>query len=568
MSELNDLAKRINKSSEQDKALSDADITRIAERLEKIKESGGSNAVEAATKAAVKESVSGFKSLFPDLSTIKNAFMRSNPILMSASELFRRSSDAIGKQSQLLEDSNKQIISDLEQKIAGFSQGVETTNNTYTELNNAIPDIKELYGETEALQFLLEEIVEQLKYANNLDENIIDEERRNKLQGLGQDENLVDTPNLTEDTNNLLSEMFETQQDQLRVASLDFLTGSGGTLGLMASIFGSTGLLGMSGPLMKGLSTVVKFGGRILGPIGLLGSTLYGLYDDFTSAEEVLGKDLSFIEKFQYAGNRLATALLAPVDWAIEYFTGEESDIRGTAVTKLTQFQDTMFGYLDGFLEIPKALFDSFIDITSTMFDGITTDTMFKDMPELIISNLKGSLERSYKTIGDSLQSTLDKGLGVLKSMGDYISDIIDGLKASLDTALNNSIDYISSGIEENIGFGLGSSIADKIRELKIGTPETQLSSGSGSINNQLETPKVNKSLEEYKPMIYREVEKEVQSDPKLIEAIKGLNESLKEQRKDTNIVTSAPVTSNSSTTVLKSQMSVYSGLRTLRPEG
>lgn len=560
MSELQELSKKINN---QDKGnLSDKDILDVANKLNKIQQKGNS---ESAASKAIEKSFEQIKDVLPNKKSLVSAIMGSTPLLSSVGNMFSKITDTLG---------SEEPASEVEEMTPEPTKPIQEDN---VRLINSADGIREL----------LEEVVEQLKYSNNLDENILDDNRVSKLAALGNDVE-VDAPQGVDMSG--LDSLLENQEEQLRLQTLDFLTGSTGITSVLGGLLGSSGLFGVGSKFMTGLKMVGKNGLKVLGPIGLIAGSLLELYDGFTTADEYFGEAVSVPKKIQYAVTRLFTSLIAPIDWAIEAITGEESNIRGFFDKNLLIIQDKIFDYVKPIFEIPLKIFDWVVGFTQGLFEGATADTLISDLPAIMYKNIKTMMADGIKRITPVFEGIIDSAFDALLSLPDKFSSIFNSLNESLKLFFNNTIDSMASGLSGSIGFGIGDSIADKLQGLKfdVNTP-----SGS-NVETTSDKPVVESGIETPSKVIRQEIlpvgesrvdEKSRQALMNQVQANEPKNErsndeptkgellvikaieEMKQTMKPNQVITSAPITTNNQTTVVKGEMSTFSGVRILRPE-
>lgn len=587
MSELQELASQIKRSSETNKNLTDEDITRVAQKLEKINSKGGSNAAAKITKDAVDRSMSQIKSRIPDAKTIGNAFLGSNPLLQSAGNMFKSITETLGKTDSQLDTSNDVALAPP--KVPESEKGLAT--------------------DVVSMRELLEEAVEQLKYSNNLEENILDESRRSKLTALGEDEDALNTS--PDDRLKGLDDLLENQEEQLRLQTLDFLTGTGGITTMLSGLLGSSGLFATGGKFAKGLKLFSKRGLKFLGPIGVIAGSLLELYDGFNEAEDYFGEAVSVPRKMQYAVTRLVTSIFAPIDWAIEAITGESSNIRGFFDNNMIIMQDAVIDFIKPFTEFPIKVFKFVSGMFSTMFDGIDSSTLLSDLPGIVYGNIKGMVSDGVDIISDVFSGLVDSAFNAIAEIPSKFAAIFEGLNNSLKMFFNNTIDNMANGLSENIGFGVGEKLAEKLKGLKfedsVDKPVPKLTTTTTTTSSMTTDPtevrnKMNEGrqkikdikaaarqkketenltvaggsrmgemrkkqkamLSKYdKPTGASTTQEPTYGEQLVIKAIEGL----KANQQPTQVVTSAPVTTNQQTTVLRRDMTTYSGLRQLNPE-
>lgn len=622
MSELSDLVKKINEAKNRN--LTDADITALANKLEVLKKTGGVNAVQLATTTAIKESRTFLRRLIPNSATIKTALFNSNPLLLGVTDMIRRSSEAIQAQERSMVKSNesqiKQIEAGLKELMKSNDESIEQKKNVETPLlKSSLAEDKKLTEIALSINNFVEEIVEQLKYSNNLDENIIGENRINKLKGSGVDTDVVAAiPKEADKSQKLLEGILATQKLELQHQILNSLTGFGRFTSIFTSLFTGGGLLAAGGAFLTKFQSFLKVGVKILGPIGAIASGLFSAYDSFVNAEEYLNKTVVDLPtKLQYAITRLLTSILEPFDYIGELVTGKDLKIRESVDSFLLEMENTIGEFVGGLafdaVQASKMLVDG-IDFSGSNFSEIFSklnsnankvlDTYLSGYVDRIdkflnVGQLRDEIEKSYesikqtllgdfspmdlintlgnnvanttseyfnsfkKSVGETIQSVFggkpEFNFDFLDGAVDVLGDLINQLKNSFKGAYNMFIEDIAKGADL-----ISTSAGESIRSYK-------LSMGNEGVKSRPIAPVERGSRTEPLPTM-QSIEDQIKKQKETEALIETFKEGMKElgekmqQSKggDTTITTAAPITNNQSTTIVKGRMTTSPSIRPL----
>lgn len=555
--DLRQLASQIKQASANDRNLTDGDIRALSRALEQAKGDGGVGAVELASKTAVAEATTILRRTFPSINTIKNALFNSNPLITATVDAFRRSEEALKEQEKKLTKNHTEEVTALERQLRQLTdtakkqdqteEAVQASTNTLTGVFSG--GMADAVSELQMTRFLLEEAVEQLKYSNNLEENILDENRRSKLASLGVDEDSLPTP---------APIIPAAQRDgEGGPDAFDIIGVVGGATGLLAGLgglFGAGGLFAANGKFLTSVKGIVRTGGRLLGPIAAIAFLFKDFYDGFTEAEEIYGENATFIDQFKSGFSRMVGGIFKPIDLAVSYLTGVETDLAGFVEERVRTFTD-------GFHRVVGGALTSIVEFIRGAFAGVTADTAISAIPGIIWGNIEQSVMNGLQRLQDSVINAFDTGLGVILSGGgqllstllDMLGRLRDAIGESITSLYNSAIDSLSSTVAP-----ISDYFSEQLGALKITSPtQTPVVGVNGSQNGArftpLETPTIS--------------EGGITTGPDNTAVVKALQE-LKGVLSNTatnNIIAPQSINASSRTTVVKAGgMSTYSGTRDL----
>lgn len=548
MDDLKDIAKKINEY--KSKPITADEINRLSESINR---SASKNKIDvnklASTVAASTASV--LTSRMPSIRDMVGAVVSANPILRVGASIGSTITSSItgAFSKSMSEDSSEKatLLQALEELKAGLAQEESSPDN----------DLK-AQGINEQIK-LLEDIREELMLMNGYQESESAKEKAKRLRSLDVPETpALDPSAANEGLEDQLNKMIENQE---RNFALDMM---GQTKSLLTGLFG--GISSMLGGLLGGgLLASLASGGKLLlraaGPIGIVVGAVMELYEGFTEAAAFFGKEnVSTFDKVRYAITHLLSVALAPVDWLIEKFTGEESNLRESYERLLINLQDKLLGFAAPLLEFVSDAFGMLGGTILKIFDGIGLDTKLVDIPSIIGSNVKQLFLGIWSAISDALSVGIDKlteGMeladevknSVLKAVGDFFSNIF-----------NTALDWVTEKIRGLDFFG-SDLVADQIDYMR----ETPLLEQRDRINQSFsETNSITKL--------------KTQSDAELTDAAMAARmantpksgmefrpQEAPQSKPSTTIISSPVTTTNSSTTVIKRDISTKPTTRDFR---
>lgn len=572
MSELQNLATKINKAQQNPNNLTDKDIKLLSEALERAQANSGVKAVELAAITATKEATTQLRRRIPNTNQLKNALFNSNPIILGAVDMFRNSVDAMEKQEKVINKTSADQVKELGAKLKELQkltkvQGEDSVerqkSNTTVVVDSFQHSIEELRSEAQLSRFLLEEAVEQLKYSNNLDENILDENRRSKLAGLG-----VDSEDIVSPTNTQLIEVIEDLKEEVAKqggdpSALNTLFAGATALGVtLTGLFTGSGLFAASGPLVKGFKTVMRVGTKFLGPLFMIGVGLKGFYDGFNDAADIFGENASLLDKLRAGVSGMVSALFSPIDDAIEFFTGERTDISGFLSEMSLKFSGALVK------NITQA-YDSTVAFLKQAFQGITTDTNLTDIPSMIWNNISETVKSGLERLGDDIVNGFKSSLDFIMDSDLFesfstIPDMITSVKESISNSISAMYnDMIDSLIEKTAPFS--DFITEQLESLKVAPAVVAVEAKANPNNLNIKDTRSN-YVESVRPEMIKLVEKAESTnnydDTRTVEAIKELKQAMGENNKQLSQYIAQPVQASSQTTVVSGKMSTYPGIR------
>ncbi len=576
--ELRDLATKINEANSRRRNLTDADVNALSDALEKARGSSQTKALELASRTAVAETTTQLKRRIPNANALKNAIFNSNPIITTAVELFRKSSRALEEQEKILDEGNAQEFGQLQNQIDELRKNTQAQSNTEEAVNNSATGLGGLFkdelamltGQVEQTKFLLEEAVEQLKYANDLDETILDENRRSKLADLGVDEDQPQ-PVAPRITDNIPSDSGAPALD-----AGDLIAGAVGSAGLLATLrglFAGNGIFSTKGKLLTGLKTVGKSAGRLLGPIAAIGFLFTDFIDGFRNAEQDFGAGATISERLQSAFASMVSGIFKPLDMAIEFFTGQETDIAGFIREKSLEFTGLA-------AEIVGNLIGSIRDFFTGALEGVSFDAPIRDIASGIFNNVAEMATNAFNSLRDQAAEGVATAL---ESIGDI--NLFEGLEA-IPQALGDIRDSISNAISgffsetvdklKSVGGSIGG-FFDGINPFADEKPTSRVEQLQGVESGSTQTPRGG-------GLPFVEKPRPVLPDPQFIqdferrrigseselqnmrEEVRDLRKQLNEKGQPQQVIAPQTINATSQTSVIKSGMTTHSSIRQLIP--
>lgn len=471
--DLKDLASRIQRAKEQKNALTKKDLDDLADR---IAEAGRESRLDPKELANViaRSTATSISSRIPSIKDIAGAFLNSTPILRIATSLFTKSFRSVDEiLSGARVDQSKEaekLLKEIERIRSEMSQEEKFMDGHYDYEKTVMNEQTEI----------LKDILTQAKILNGITQ---DEEKRQGLQRLqaldNKDKDLTLPTNPNESTDKLLGKMLVLQERSLAMSILQsiggFFTGFGSMLtGLLGGLLTGGGITALLGSVAKG----VGFLGRLAGPVGLFVAGAYEFYEGFQNAAKFLGdENTSIMDKLQYAGLHLVSSILAPYDWAVEYFTGEESNVRDKFEKMAWDFHESVIAYIQPALDMGLDAMKWIGSVVGDVFKGINMDTKLVDLPGIMADNITGLFIRAWNSI--DIDAVTSKVSAKLQEGEDFATNLYESiLKTTTDwfkTLYDNMLEWIASGLEENLGSTFGGFLAGKTRDLKTeGNAPTQ----------------------------------------------------------------------------------------------
>lgn len=462
--DLKDLASRIQRERERG-SLTQKDLDNLADR---ITEAGKQSRIDPKELANVvaKSTAASITSRIPSMKDIAGAFLNSSPILRIASTVFNKSFNGVndilsGARVDQSKEAEK-LLKEIERMRSEMTQGERLMDGQFDYEKTVMAEQTEI----------LKDILEQAKILNGITQ---EEEKRQGLQRLqrlddkDKDLDMAKDPNA--DTNKLLGKMLVLQERSLAMSILQsiggFFKGIGSMLtGLLGGLLTGGGIGALLGSVAKG----VGFLGRLAGPVGLFVTGAWQFYEGFENAAKFLGdENVSVMDKLQYAGLHLVSSILAPFDWAIEYFTGEESNIRGKFEEMAWDFREKVISFIQPALDMGLDAMKWIGSVVSDVFKGINMDTKLVDLPGMMADNITGLFVRAWKSI--DVGAIADKVSAKLQEGEDFASSLYESiLKTTTDWFKNlydDMLEWIATGLEQNLGSTFGGFLASKTRDMK-----------------------------------------------------------------------------------------------------
>lgn len=463
--DLKDLASRIQRAQGQKNAITAKDLDDLADR---ITEAGKQSRIDPKELANViaRSTAASISSRIPSIKEIAGAFINSSPILRIASSLFSKSFRSVddllsGARIDQSKEAEK-LLKEIERMRSEMSQEERLMDGHYDYEKTAMNEQTEI----------LKDILTQAKILNGITQ---EEEKRQglaRLQSLDdKDKDLTAPTNPNESTNKLLGKMLVLQERSLAMSILQsvggFFKGFGSMLtGLLGGLLTGGGITALLGSVAKG----VGFLGRLAGPVGLFVAGAYEFYQGFENAAKFLGdENVSIMDKLQYAGLHLVSSLLAPFDWAVEYFTGEESNIRDKFETMAWGFHESVMKFIQPALDMGLDAMKWIGSVIGDVFKNINMDTKLVDLPGIMADNITGLFIRAWNSIDiDAITSQVS---AKLQEGSDFATNLYESiLKTTTDwfkTLYDNMLEWVASGLEDSLGSTIGGFVASKTRDLK-----------------------------------------------------------------------------------------------------
>lgn len=471
--DLKDLASRIQRAREKANALTPKDLNDLADRITEAGKQSRIDPKELANSIA-KSTAASITSRIPTLKDIAGAFLNSSPILRIASTVFSKSFSSVndllsGARVDQSKEAEK-LLKEIERMRSEMSKEERLMDGQYDYERTAMNEQTEI----------LKDILDQARILTGLTQEEDKRKGLERMQSLdNKDKGLITTTNPNEATNKLLGKMLVLQERSLAVSILQsvggFFKGIGSMLtGLLGGLLTGGGVGALLGSVAKG----VGFLGRLAGPVGLFVAGAYEFYEGFQNAAKFLGdENVSIMDKLQYAGLHLVSSILAPFDWAVEYFTGEESNIRDKFETMAWDFRDSVMSYIQPALDMGLDAMKWIGSVVADVFSGINMDTKLVDLPGIMADNITGLFIRAWNSI--DIDAVTSKVSAKLQEGEDFATNLYESiLKTTTDwfkTLYDNMLEWIASGLEENLGSTFGGFLAGKTRDMKTeGNAPTQ----------------------------------------------------------------------------------------------
>lgn len=463
--DLKDLASKIQRARERNNSLTRKDLDDLADKITEAGKKTRIDPKELANNIA-KSTAASITGRIPSMKDIAGAFLTSSPILRIATTVFSKSFNSV---NDLLsgarvdrEKEAEKLLKEIERMRSEMNQEEKLMAGQYDYEKKILDEQTEI----------LKDILEQTRIMNGLTQE--DEKRKGleRLQSLDQQDDSSKTPtDPNASTNKLLGKMLVLQEKSLAMDILQslggFFRGFGSMLtGMLGGLLSGGAISALLGSVAKG----VGFIGRLAGPVGLLVAGAYEFYEGFENASKFLGdENISFMQKIQYAGVHLLSSVLAPFDWAIEYFTGEESNLRGQFEELVWDFKDSAIAFIQPAFEVAKDALRWVGTVISDVFKGINMDTKLVDLPGIMADNITSLFIRAWNSID------IDAVTAQIKSKfqegEDFATNLYESiLKTTTDWFKNlydNMLEWIATGLEENLGNTFGGFLASKTRDLK-----------------------------------------------------------------------------------------------------
>lgn len=438
------------------------------------------SSIAKSTAAAVSHSL-------PSPSDFIGALVSANPLLSAGKTIFNKLSSSVSGVLSDSQNSRKGEIDKLLQTVEDLKAQVNPDEGEKATDGSSNDTIKLLQEQADTLKKILNELTDVYKLQEEKDA----EEALNRLKGLDVDPAAKEKGLDLSGTDKLLGKMIANQE---RSFMLD-------ALGTVKGVFGSilSGLSGLLGGLMGGglLATLAKgamVALKVTGIVGLVVGGIYQLYEGFTGAADFFGKEsVSLFDKIRYAGVHLISALVSPIDWAVEFITGKESNLREKFERGVIALQDMILDFLtpisDGFGWLKTKVME--------VFEGINLDTKLVDIPEIIADNIRDMIIGAWNNlmsldIPGKVKAKID---GYINSMSEFGAEAADKFNEGIDfakelkdsvlesirnffmTTFDSFLEYMASELEEAGLFGIGGKAAESLRSLKS---ENQVDGVSG----------------------------------------------------------------------------------------
>lgn len=459
--ELSDIATRIRKQREQSSpsiTLRDLDIL-----ADKIKEAGSKERIDPEELARIiaRSTAASLTSKLPSIQDIIGTFIRANPVTAIAANLIGKAFGGVGN---LLDSSKKDRSKEAEALLKEIERMRKEMLGSSEDNTQATEKMNEVFGfHEEVLKDILKETQGIHSFLTGKDK----EQDLLRLQNLDTD-TPVNQAKPDDKTNKLLGQMLALQERSFIAQMMGNVKGL--FTGIVSGISGALGgLLGGGLGAMAGrLATGAKFLGKLTGVIGLVVGAAMEFYEGWNGAAKFFGdENVSFMGKLRYALIHLVSSILAPFDWAVSYFTGEESNIRGKFERWSVDFQDTILGYLSPITDTVVSALSWVGDTLSELMSGITMDTKIVEIPSIFYENLSNMFmdvwnRISFKQMGDDILESINSGKQLATSLA---NTIIDSTVTWFRETYNNILDWASESIREKMPFG--SFLANKAQELK-----------------------------------------------------------------------------------------------------
>lgn len=556
---LKDIASQINR--DRISGITKQDLEKFAEKIAQERDKNAVDPKELANSIA-RSTALAVASHIPSPKDFLSAIVNANPLLSAGVNIFGKLS---GTLKGLMDESRGSRNAEVEK----LSQAIEELRAKEDEISSAKEN-----GQTELLPVLNEQlltmkrILDELTDVYKLQEKEQAENATEKLQSLDTDAPEEQKITGLEKAEGLLKKMIENQERSFMLDMVGTVKGIFGTV--LSALTGMLGGLvggGILGKIIAGGKTALKLAGKLT----FVASAIYEFYEGFTSAEKFFKDEgISFFDKVRYAVTHMVSSLIAPIDWAVEFITGEESNLREKFETSVINLQNKA-------LEFLQPLFDGFgwlKDQVMKVFEGTDLDTKLVDIPEIIAENIKDMILGAWGNLvnmdipgkvkskideyvkqavdfGESAVEKFDEGVDFAKQIKD---SVLESIKNFFVSTFDSFLEYMATEVENAGLFGIGGKAAETLRSLKTTSPDIDAYSRPDAKNVGVGATGYSTYQEAMKSEVAREAQKaSVQQSPA---------PQMYHPQQAVNPQTSvyAPVNNNSSTTVISRGM-------TTRPE-
>lgn len=509
--------------------------------------------VARSTAAAVSHSL-------PSPSDFISALVSANPLLSAGKAIFNKLSSSVTGVLSDSQNSRKGEIDKLLQTVEELKSQASSGDDDGGSEKSSDSSIKLLQEQADTLKKILNELTDVYKLQEEKDA----QEALDKLKALDVDPKAAEKGLDLSSTDKLLGKMIANQERSFMLDAIGTVKGIFGSI-----LAGLSGLLGglLGGGLLAALGRGAAMVLKLTGVVGLVAGGIYELYEGFKGAADFFGKEtVSMFDKIRYAGVHLISALVSPIDWAVEFITGEESNLR-------EKFERGVISVQDMLLDLLTPITDGFGWLKSKVlevFEGINLDTKIVDIPEIIANNIRDMILGAWNNlmsldIPGKVKSKIDSYINSMSEFGseaatkfnegiDFAKELKDSVLESIRnffmTTFDSFLEYMAAELEEAGIFGLGGKAAESLRGLKS---ENQVDAISGPDRKDVGVG-INGFRTYNEAMQSDAAQKAQQATVIQSQAQQQYHPSAPAQGASTSVY--APVSNSSSTTVISSGMS------------
>lgn len=461
--ELRDIASQIKR--EREKGLTVSELDKIADRL---KDAGEKDKIdpEMLAKIIAKSTAAVLTSRLPSPKDFVGAIVNSNPLLKITSTIFSKVvggiGDVFGDSKAKRAEEIDALLREIERMRQDLLKGAQPPD--------FVDPIVQTMHESEDV---LKEMLEQLKMINSFEAEQASKANLLRLQNLDKDAEFAPT-HTKSDTDKILGKILALQERSflldLTNSVKGIFTGILTTLsGVVGGLLGG-GLVATLGRIGGGILTGAKWLGKVLGPIGIVVSAAFELYEGFEGAANFFGTEqVSTFDKIRYAMVHLLSSLVAPFDWIMEWATGEESNMRGKLEEWMIGFQDKAMELLAPIGNIIGDVFNWIGSTFKKMAEGITLDTKLVDIPEIFYTNISNMFAEiwnsiSFADIAEEVKRRFTSGVDMASSLFDSMKNTVENFTKEI---FNSMLEWIASAFANQFGF-LGGMAAEGVRGAKF----------------------------------------------------------------------------------------------------